>query len=163
MKILEKTLALAWKTTVFSALLVSFCMLVLQVVSRFVFNFPIIWTNEIATLAFMWLIFIGAIGAVYDNEMIRMNMILGLFGNTAKKILELFFQIIFLVVSAISIPYSLSLVDKMHILKFDITEIPYSVFYLAGLLFFVFCIPCCLRAIIRMAGNGQTGSGDPET
>ena len=159
MKILTETFAAIWKWTVFAMLLISFFMLILQVVSRFVFNFPIIWTNEIATLAFMWLIFIGAIGAVFDNDMIRMNMIVEMFGEKTKRAMEIVFQVVFLIVSVISIPYSFQLVVKMHILKFDITEIPYSVFYLAGFCFFVACVPGCLRNIRRSlrSDGGERG------
>ena len=135
-------------------------MLILQVVSRFVFNFPIIWTNEIATLAFMWMIFVGAIGAVYENDMIRMNMIVDVLGEKTRKTIEILFQVVLLVISLVSIPYSFILVEKMHILKFDITEIPYSIFYFAGLCFFVACVPCCIRMILRIVRSGSVDDGN---
>lgn len=161
MRHLERVVALVWKATVFGALLVSFSMLILQVISRYIFNFPIIWTNEIATIAFMWLIFIGAIGAVYDGDMIRLNMIVVLFGKRTAKIFEISFQVLFIVAACISIPYSFIIVEKMHILKFDITGIPFSYFYFSGLCFFVTCIPCCAKVIWRIVKTGRAEREDP--
>lgn len=161
MRHFERVVALVWKATVFGALSISFSMLILQVISRYIFNFPIIWTNEIATIAFMWLIFIGAIGAVHDGEMIRLNMIIVLFGKRITKILEISFQILFVVVACISIPYSINIVIKMHILNFDITGIPFSYFYLSGLFFFIACIPCCAKVIRRIVKTGRPEREDP--
>ena len=160
MESFPRILKTVWEWLAFLSLLVSFSMLILQVISRYVFNLPVIWTNEIATLAFMWLVFVGAISSVFENKMIRTDLFVGFFSETLKKSLETIFQLLFLVVALISIPAALSLVKKMHILKFDFSEIPYSTFYLAGFFFFSACVPACLRNIVQLWKPERDNNGE---
>ena len=71
------------------AVLMAFIVLLLfmEVVSRYVFNAPISWSEEIATYAFVWMIYIGAGVAFYRNVHIRVDYLSGkLAPGTMKKI-----------------------------------------------------------------------------
>ena len=53
--------------------LVETCILFAGVVSRYVFNSPIIWTDELATFLFLWLSMIGAVVAVRRDGHMRLT------------------------------------------------------------------------------------------
>src|SRR6202161_1641594 len=53
--------------------LVETCILFAGVVSRYVFNSPIIWTDELATFLFLWLAMIGAVVAVRRDGHMRLT------------------------------------------------------------------------------------------
>lgn len=43
------------------------------VVSRYLFNLPIVWVDEVTSIAFVWTAMIGAIIAMHRNEHLRLN------------------------------------------------------------------------------------------
>ena len=53
--------------------LVETCILFAGVVSRYVFNSPIIWTDELATFLFLWLSMFGAVVAVRRDGHMRLT------------------------------------------------------------------------------------------
>ena len=53
--------------------LVETCILFAGVVSRYVFNRPIIWTDELATFLFLWLAMIGAVVALRHDGHMRLT------------------------------------------------------------------------------------------
>jgi tripartite ATP-independent transporter DctM subunit len=53
--------------------LVETCILFAGVVSRYVFNSPIIWTDELATFLFLWLAMFGAVVAVRHDGHMRLT------------------------------------------------------------------------------------------
>jgi tripartite ATP-independent transporter DctM subunit len=53
--------------------LVETCILFAGVVSRYVFNSPIIWTDELATFLFLWLAMIGAVVALRRDGHMRLT------------------------------------------------------------------------------------------
>jgi TRAP-type C4-dicarboxylate transport system permease small subunit len=73
--------------------LVETCILFAGVVSRYVFNSPIIWTDELATFLFLWLSMFGAVVAVRRDGHMRLttfiNWISPQWGNWLGTVAEL--------------------------------------------------------------------------
>ncbi len=69
--------ALAWLTEVPAAILVVLEVVVLfaGVVSRYVFNRPLVWSDELATLLFLWLAMLGSVVALRRGEHMRLTAI----------------------------------------------------------------------------------------
>ncbi len=63
-----------------SALLVVAIVLLLLggVVSRYLFNLPIVWVDEVTSIAFVWVAMIGAIIAMHRNEHLQLNVFVNL-------------------------------------------------------------------------------------
>jgi C4-dicarboxylate transporter DctQ subunit len=57
---LENRVATAEEAAVFAILLLLLVTLTLQVASRFLFRFPLDWTEELGRVAQLWLVFVGA-------------------------------------------------------------------------------------------------------
>jgi TRAP-type C4-dicarboxylate transport system permease small subunit len=73
---LDHILALA--TEIPAAVLVTIEILVLLagVVSRYVFNQPLTWTDELASILFLWLAMLGAVIALRRDEHMRLGVLI---------------------------------------------------------------------------------------
>ncbi len=67
--------ALGWVTEVPAALLVvaEIVILFAGVVSRYVFNKPLTWSDELASVLFLWLAMLGAVIALRRGEHMRLT------------------------------------------------------------------------------------------
>ena len=84
--------ALAWATEVPAALLVAVEILVLLVgvISRYVFNRPLTWSDELASILFLWLAMIGSVIALRRSEHMRLAFLVGLAPPRWRRFLETF-------------------------------------------------------------------------
>jgi tripartite ATP-independent transporter DctM subunit len=83
---------LAWTTEVPAALLVAVEILVLLVgvISRYVFNRPLTWSDELASILFLWLAMIGSVIALRRSEHMRLAFLVGLAPPRWRRFLEIF-------------------------------------------------------------------------
>ncbi|MEH7384608.1 TRAP transporter small permease [Bacillus sp. JJ1521] len=68
-----------------------------NVVSRYVFDSSITWANELSRFFFVWLIFLGAIKALKENEHMGVDLLIRRFPKSARKVSFLFTNLIVLV------------------------------------------------------------------
>ena len=71
---------LGWVTEIPAAVLVAVEMLVLLagVISRYVFNRPLTWSDELASILFLWLAMLGAVIALRRSEHMRLGFIVSI-------------------------------------------------------------------------------------
>ncbi len=69
-------------------------MLTLQVVTRYVFNYSFSWTEELCTVFFIWLCYLGACGAVLKGKHLRIDGFLNSLHGKAKKALLIFTDVV---------------------------------------------------------------------
>jgi TRAP-type C4-dicarboxylate transport system permease small subunit len=94
-------------------LYIIFITILLQIFSRYVLRKPFLWTMELSQLCFAWLVFLGAIVSYRRNDMVRMEFIYKILSEKAKKILEFLYDLLFLIVTIILLPYSLKMVYRV--------------------------------------------------
>src|SRR5450631_3112365 len=72
--------ALGWLTEVPAALLVvaEIAILFAGVISRYVFNRPLTWSDELASILFLWLAMLGAVIALRRAEHMRLGFLVSL-------------------------------------------------------------------------------------
>lgn len=118
-----------------SLLLALMCILVFgNVVLRYMFNSGITWSEEMARFLFVWMIFLGAILGLKDNEHLGVDMFVKKASPKFKKILYVICNLLIL--------YSLILLLngswKLTLLSVDsvapATGLPYSYFYGIGII-----------------------------
>jgi tripartite ATP-independent transporter DctM subunit len=92
-------IVLAWLTEVPAAILVVLEVIVLfaGVVSRYVFNRPLVWSDELATLLFLWLAMLGSVVALRRGEHMRLTAVANWVPTRWRGALETFTSIIVLV------------------------------------------------------------------
>ena len=61
----------------------------LQVLCRFVFRIPIIWSEEVVRMSFVWLIFLGSAIAVKEWSHLTIDMITSTFSKRGQYIMRL--------------------------------------------------------------------------
>jgi tripartite ATP-independent transporter DctM subunit len=60
------------------------------VTSRYVFHSPLVWTDELAAILFLWLAMLGAVVALRRGEHMRMTALVGKAGPARRAFLETF-------------------------------------------------------------------------
>ena len=60
------------------------------VVSRYVFNAPLVWSDELASILFLWLAMLGAVIAFRRDEHMRMTAAVGALPPPARAVLDAF-------------------------------------------------------------------------
>jgi len=82
--------ALAWATEVPAALLVLVEILVLfaGVVARYVVHRPLVWSDELASILFLWLAMLGAVIALRRGEHMRLTAVVALMRPARRAFFE---------------------------------------------------------------------------
>ncbi len=73
--------------------------LILQIITRYVFNAPLAWTEEVARHLFIWLVFFGASGAIAQRSHVVVDVLFNTFPKplrTAASIGSNFLVLFFL-------------------------------------------------------------------
>jgi tripartite ATP-independent transporter DctM subunit len=65
-------------------------LLLIGVVSRYVFSNPVIWIDEVASIAFLWVSMLGAVLAVDRNEHLRLNLFVEMMPKRLGRFVQTF-------------------------------------------------------------------------
>ena len=67
---------------------IAICIVVLAafygVISRYILNNPVNWSNELATISFTWAVFLGAAAAWKSNKHIHLDLVYKIIGITSS-------------------------------------------------------------------------------
>lgn len=88
MKTLSNTLARIISASLFVFLAVLVAVTFFQVLCRFVFKFPAVWTEEVARMCFVWLILLGAAIGVREGSHLVLDMVTSALGPRARKLMQ---------------------------------------------------------------------------
>lgn len=93
------TIASEWISAAF--VVAEVFLLLIGVISRYVFNSPIIWANELAEMLFLWLVSLGAVIALDKSEHMRMTLVLNRMSPRWRRLAERASGLIVAVVSIV--------------------------------------------------------------
>lgn len=115
------------------SLLVIMCVvLTLQVTFRYIFNTPLIWSEEVARYTFVWITMIGA-GYGYRKHLhIEMTFIFNKMPANVKKIVQVAINIVSIVAFSYIIPESVTFMKSQHVLSATTFNMPLSVLFAAA-------------------------------
>lgn len=68
----------------------------LQIIFRYILNWPLAWTEELARYLFVWVIYLGASMAVRRKRHLKVDIVLLLLGEKGKFVLRLVSNMLFL-------------------------------------------------------------------
>ena len=85
-------------------LTVIFLTFLLQICSRYVFNYPISWTLEVCLTAWIWLVFWGAAFCVEDTDHVSFDILYNAVGLKWQKIFTAISALAIIVALGISLP-----------------------------------------------------------
>jgi C4-dicarboxylate transporter DctQ subunit len=118
-----------------------FLAFIVQIVFRYLLNFPVGWTSELSTVAWIWLVLWGAAFVVREDEEIRFDIIYGSVGPTARRLMLALTAAALVVLYTISLPAVVDYVTFMKVqetsyldIRFDLLFSIYVVFAIAAIL-----------------------------
>ena len=86
------------------------------VISRYILNNPVAWSNEIATISFTWTVFLGAAAAWKNNKHIHLDLVYNFFPHKIKIISDwvknIILAVFFLFVLYLSIQFTITAYNK---------------------------------------------------
>jgi C4-dicarboxylate transporter DctQ subunit len=132
-----------------TAMFISF---LIQIVSRYVFNFPVGWTYEVTLLTWLWGVLWGAAFVLTEQEEIRFDIIYSLVTPPMRRIFAVLSGAALLVLYTVSLPAITSYVTFMKVersphlhIPFDILFSIYVIFAVAVIVRYVWITWCALR------------------
>lgn len=119
-------------------LAVMFAAFILQIVFRYLLNFPIGWTNELSVVLWIWLVLWGAAFVIREEEEIRFDLIYASVGPQARRVMFLTAASALIILYAISFPATFDYITFMKVestaylkIRFDWLFSIYLVFVVA--------------------------------
>lgn len=77
-----------------------------EVILRYIVKHSILWANESARYLMIWMVFIGAVEIMLNDEHIKVTVVEDLMKGTAKKVLRIIQDVVGLVMSVLLAIYS---------------------------------------------------------
>src|SRR5690625_2796698 len=120
-----------WLAGAFLGLL--FVLLVIQVVSRYVFSSPLPWTEEAARYAMVWLVFLAAAYMSATDGHITITLLDKVLHNVLVRWIKIISRLIVLGACLWMLPSGWKFVDRMFIISSPAASIPMGFVYMAAL------------------------------
>jgi TRAP-type C4-dicarboxylate transport system permease small subunit len=92
-----------------------FIAFLIQIVSRYVFNFPVGWTYELSLLTWLWGVLWGAAFVVTEQEEIRFDIIYGALNPAVRRIFTVLSGIALIALYSLSLPAVIAYVRFMKV------------------------------------------------
>lgn len=124
-------------------------MVLLGIMSRYIFGKHLSFTEEVARLFFVWVVFIGSVEAFRRNKHIKIESFINIFPKNIKKIIN---KIIILIITAVLILLvftGLKVVKSTSFADLTVLPLPASSFYLAVPFSSVLMLVCILSRLIH--------------
>ena len=127
---------------------VLFLSLVAQVALRFVFGAPAAWTEELAAIAFVWVIFWGTAFTVPLREHVAVDFVVPLFGPRARRALHALGLAILAVCFLWALPGTADYLGFMGRERTPVLGLPFSIVYSVFLAAALMVVLRCAASIV---------------
>ena len=121
-----------------------FAAFILQIIFRYVLNFPIGWTNEISVVLWIWLVLWGAAFVLREEEEIRFDFFYAPAGPKTRRMMFISSALALVALYAISLP---AVVDYVTFMKVESTAYLKIRFDLLFSIYVVFVVAVIIRYI----------------
>lgn len=135
-----------------------FVAFLLQITSRYVFNNPIGWTQEVCVTTWLWLVFWGSAFSVRENEQVKFDMVYRLVGRRTQRTFALVSAAALFAGFAAAFPASLDYITFYKIKRSTMLGIRLDIVFSV---YAVFAAAIIVRSAIRFIRISR--GGDPDT
>jgi C4-dicarboxylate transporter, DctQ subunit len=148
-------------------LAVMFLAFIVQIVFRYLMNYPIGWTSELTVITWLWLVLWGAAFVVSEREEIRFDLLYSAAGTRTRRVMAIVSAIALLVLYGMSLPAVADYVTFMKVqstaylkIRFDLLFSIYLLFAAAILIRYAWILWRALRGTApEDAEPGKASSG----
>lgn len=116
-------------------LAIMFVAFIIQIASRYFFNFPIGWSSELSVVAWLYMVLIGSALWLKESEEIRFDLVSGSLGPRARRVIGIIVAAVGLVLFAMSFPATWKYVTFMKVESSSYLKIRLDILYSVYLLF----------------------------
>lgn len=102
-----------------------------EVLSRYVFNYPISFSTELTQLFFPWMIFLGTVAVTKNEEHLKITVLQERFGRGVQLILQLFAKVVMLLFSIYMVYASYLLAQAVRLQPLPMLQISKSWLYVS--------------------------------
>lgn len=136
-------------------------LLFVQVVTRYCFGHAVTWAEEVATILFVWMVYLGVAAAVLSRKHLKIDAFVEMLPFKAKKILLIISNVIFLAFSLYIIFPMMSLVNNYAAKSATspILKIPKALSYVVMPLCFLLTAIRLVQEIIRLSKKKEKELG----
>jgi TRAP-type C4-dicarboxylate transport system permease small subunit len=131
---------------------IMFLAFIIQIVFRYVFNFPIGWTSELSVITFLYMVLLGSAFWLKESDEIRFDLISGALGPTGRRVVGLVVAIATVILFGMALPATIKYVAFMKVesssylkIRLDILYSVYIVFAVAVIVRYTWAIGSVLR------------------
>jgi TRAP-type C4-dicarboxylate transport system permease small subunit len=131
---------------------IMFLAFIIQIVFRYVFNFPIGWTSELSVITFLYMVLLGSAFWLKESDEIRFDLISGALGPTGRRVVGLVVAIATVILFGMALPATIKYVAFMKVesssylkIRLDILYSVYIVFAVAVIVRYTWAIRSVLR------------------
>jgi len=118
-------------------LAVMFVAFIMQIVFRYLFNFPIGWSSELSVITWLWLVLWGAAFVVKEREEIRFDLIHGAVGRRTRLVIGIVTGVSIVALYAASLPATIDYVSFMKVEKTSYLKIRFDYLFSIYVIFAV--------------------------
>ena len=133
-------------------LAIMFLSFMVQIVFRYVFNWPTGWAFELSLITWLWLVPFGAAFVVTEREEIRFDLIYGSMGAKLRRVTAILTGFFLLAIYVYSMPAVIDYVTFMKVqktayldIRFDFLYSIYPIFAAAAIVRYVWIVVNALR------------------
>ncbi len=123
-------------------LAVMFLGFILQIVFRYVLNWPVGWTSELSIIAWLWLVLWGAAFVVRERDEIRFDILYSGVGRRARRVMVLVSALGLIALYSLSMPAAVDYVTFMKVQKTAYLDIRFDWLFS---IFLIFSVASILR------------------
>jgi TRAP-type C4-dicarboxylate transport system permease small subunit len=114
-----------------------FLAFIVQIVFRYVFNWPLGWTSEFSTLCWLWGVLWGAAFVTSERDEIRFDVVYALLSAEMRRRLTIVTGIAVILIYGVSLPAVADYVLFMRVERTAYLRIPFDIAYFAYVIFAV--------------------------
>ena len=141
-------------------LAVMFAAFIVQIVFRYLFNFPIGWTSELTVVMWLWLVLWGSAFVLSEKEEIRFDLVYSSVGPRTRIAMAIVFAIAIIVLYGASLKASFAYVSFMKVEKSSYLKIRMDWLYSIYLVFLVAIIARYLWLLWQLLRGRDPEAGD---
>lgn len=147
-------------------LAIIFIAFILQILFRYVLNWPTGWSTELTLITWLWLVLFGSAFVVRESEEIRFDLIYGAAGRRTRIVMTLLSGAFLILILSMQLPAALDYVLFMKVektaylkIRFDVLYFIYPIFAAAIIVRYVWLLVVAVRGRAPQAPDpGSSGT-----